>query len=45
MLRHDYQIVSDPVVWNIVERHLVPLEAAIRRMVALGEGAERAGPG
>jgi uncharacterized protein with HEPN domain len=34
ILRHDYQIVSDPIVWNVLVAHLSPLEAAIRRMLA-----------
>jgi len=35
VLRHDYQIVSDPVIWHVVERHLPPLEAAIYRLLGL----------
>jgi uncharacterized protein with HEPN domain len=34
VLRHEYQIVSDPIVWNIVQEHLPALEAAVRRMLA-----------
>jgi uncharacterized protein with HEPN domain len=34
VLRHDYQIVADPVVWNVVTLHLPPLEAAVRRLLA-----------
>jgi uncharacterized protein with HEPN domain len=33
VLRHDYEIVSDPVVWNVVHQHLPALEAAVRRML------------
>lgn len=32
VLRHDYEIVSDPVVWNVVHEYLPALEAAIQRM-------------
>jgi uncharacterized protein with HEPN domain len=34
VLRHDYEVVSDPVVWNVVHQHLPALEAAVRRMLA-----------
>jgi uncharacterized protein with HEPN domain len=34
ILRHDYQMVSDPIVWNVLVAHLPPLEAAVRRMLA-----------
>ena len=34
VLRHDYEIVSDPVVWNVVQEHLPALEAAVRRILA-----------
>lgn len=33
IFRHDYQIVSDPVVWNVVQIHFPPLEAAIKRLL------------
>jgi uncharacterized protein with HEPN domain len=33
VLRHDYEIVSDPVVWNVVHEHLPALEAAVRRIL------------
>jgi uncharacterized protein with HEPN domain len=32
-LRHDYEMVSDPVVWNVVHQHLPTLEAAVRRIL------------
>jgi uncharacterized protein with HEPN domain len=32
-LRHDYEIVSDPVVWNVVQEHLPALEAAVWRIL------------
>ena len=39
MLRHNYESISDHVVWDIIVTHLDPLEAAIRRMLAaLEEG-------
>jgi uncharacterized protein with HEPN domain len=34
VLRHDYEIVADPVVWNVLQIHLPPLEAAVRRLLA-----------
>lgn len=33
VLRHDYEIVSDPVVWNVVQEHLPALEDAVRRIL------------
>lgn len=33
VLRHDYEVVSDPVVWNVVHEHLPELEAAVRRIL------------
>jgi uncharacterized protein with HEPN domain len=42
VLRHDYRMVSDPIVWNVVVAHLPPLERAIRRMLA-GLDAPRIG--
>jgi uncharacterized protein with HEPN domain len=33
VLRHDYKIVSDPVVWNVVQEHLPALDAAVRRIL------------
>jgi uncharacterized protein with HEPN domain len=32
-LRHDYEIVSDRVVWNVMREHLPALEAAVRRIL------------
>ena len=29
VLRHEYHRVSDVIVWNVVQRHLGPLKAAI----------------
>jgi uncharacterized protein with HEPN domain len=34
ILRHDYQQVSDPAVWNVIAVHLEPPEQAVRRMLA-----------
>ena len=34
ILRHDYQNISDQLVWNVVANHLPPLEAALRRLLA-----------
>jgi len=34
VLRHDYRVVADRIVWNVVEQHLDPLEAAVRRLIA-----------
>jgi uncharacterized protein with HEPN domain len=33
VLRHDYEIVSDPIVWNVVHEHLPALEAAVQRIL------------
>jgi uncharacterized protein with HEPN domain len=43
VLRHDYQIVSDQVVWNVVVMHLPPLEEAVRRMVVRIDGSTGGG--
>jgi uncharacterized protein with HEPN domain len=41
VLRHDYQIVSDPVVWNVVQEQPPALEAAVERLLArLDDGGE-----
>ena len=29
VLRHDYQVISNTVVWNVLQIHLPPLEAVI----------------
>jgi uncharacterized protein with HEPN domain len=33
VLRHDYETVSDPIVWNVVQEHLPELEAAVSRIL------------
>ena len=38
VLRHDYREVAPDIIWNVVEKDLVPLEVALRRMLAkIGE--------
>jgi len=41
VLRHDYEIVSDPVVWNVVHEHLPAPEAGVRRILERLESNER----
>jgi uncharacterized protein with HEPN domain len=41
VLRHDYEIVADPVVWNVVQQHLPALAAAVRRMLERLGGDDR----
>jgi len=36
--RHEYQTISDHVVWDIITNHLVPLEAAVLRLMQRLEG-------
>lgn len=33
VLRHEYEVVSDPVVWNVVHEYLPALESAVQRML------------
>jgi uncharacterized protein with HEPN domain len=33
ILRHEYHKVQDEIVWEVVEKHLPPLKAAILRML------------
>lgn len=33
VLRHGYQIISDTIMWNVVELHIPMLEAAVIRMI------------
>lgn len=33
VLRHDYETISDPIVWNVVQEHLPALEAAVSRIL------------
>jgi uncharacterized protein with HEPN domain len=40
VLRHDYQVISDHVVWDIIANHLDELEAAVRRMLKVVDEAE-----
>ena len=32
LLRHGYESVSDRVIWDIIDNHLDPLDAAVRRL-------------
>jgi uncharacterized protein with HEPN domain len=41
VLRHDYEVVADPMVWNVVQEHLPLLEAAVRRLLARLESGGR----
>ena len=41
ILRHDYETISDHVVWDIIENHLDPLEEAAQRLVKAIEAEER----
>jgi uncharacterized protein with HEPN domain len=34
ILRHEYESVSDEIIWNIVQNHLAPLKLAIQRIEA-----------
>lgn len=34
MLRHEYQALSDPIIWRVVTDELPPLKAAIEAMMA-----------
>lgn len=34
ILRHEYESVSDEIIWNIVKNHLAPLKHAIQRIEA-----------
>ena len=33
ILRHEYYEVQDEIIWEVVEKHLPPLKAAILRML------------
>ena len=33
ILRHDYTTVEDRITWRVAERHLPPLEKAVRAMI------------
>ena len=37
VLRHDYEGISSRVVWDVIERHLDPLEEAVQRLLAKTE--------
>ena len=41
VLRHEYQQVSAPLLWAIVQDHLAPLDAACRTELAREQTAER----
>ena len=41
VLRHDYAVVSDRVIWDVIVDHLDPLEAAVRQLLARIEGEDR----
>lgn len=41
ILRHEYRQISPPLLWEIVQDHLAPLEAACREELAREQAAER----
>ena len=41
VLRHDYDSVSAPVIWALVQHDLAPLEAAFRGELAAEQARER----
>ncbi len=40
VLRHNYENISSRVVWDIIVKHLGPLDAAVRRLLKRIETAE-----
>ena len=40
VLRHNYENISSKVVWDIITRHLDPLEEAVRSLLARIESAD-----
>jgi uncharacterized protein with HEPN domain len=42
VLRHDYESVSAPVMWQLVREHLPPLDLVCRAELALEQARERA---
>jgi uncharacterized protein with HEPN domain len=44
ILRHEYQRVEAPLVWNIVEQHLSSLRTVIDEFVADSDRSERDPP-
>jgi uncharacterized protein with HEPN domain len=44
VLRHEYQQVSPPLLWEIVQDHLTPLEVACRTELAQEQAAEADDP-
>lgn len=41
VLRHEYRQVSPPLLWEIVQDHLAPLDTACRAELAREQAAER----
>jgi uncharacterized protein with HEPN domain len=41
ILRHDYESISAPVMWKLVQDDLSPLETVCREELARGQAAER----
>ena len=41
ILRHEYRQIAPPLLWEIVQDHLAPLEAACREELAREQAAER----
>jgi len=42
VLRHNYENISVPVMWDIITNHLDPLEQAVRRLLTKIETDEKA---
>jgi len=40
VLRHDHESISSRVVWDVIHRHLDPLDAAVRRLLSRIETEE-----
>jgi uncharacterized protein with HEPN domain len=41
IMRHEYREVSPPLLWEIVQNHLAPLDAACRDELVRAQAAER----
>jgi len=41
ILRHEYRQIAPPLLWEIVQDHLAPLEAACREELAREQAVER----
>jgi uncharacterized protein with HEPN domain len=41
VLRHDYENISNRIIWDIITNHLTPLDKAVERLVARIESEEQ----